>query len=77
MQKRKRIEGVVLSNKMDKTVVVSSVRIKRHPRYRKVVRLKKKYYAHDEENRCVVGDKVVLVETRPLSKRKRWRIVAV
>ena len=69
---RKRLVGRVTSDKMDKTVVVAVDRTKRHPRYRKVVRTTKKYMAHDEENKCEVGDMVRIVETRPISKNKRW-----
>jgi len=61
-----------MSDKMDKTVVVRVERTMRHPRYGKVVRRVKKYKAHDEENRCRVGDLVRIVESRPLSREKRW-----
>jgi small subunit ribosomal protein S17 len=67
-------EGVVVSNAMDKTVVVAVKRTVRHPRYRKYLTMSKKYLAHDERNECGVGDRVVIAETRPLSKRKRWRL---
>lgn len=67
-------EGVVISNKMDKTVVVSVSRLVKHPRYKKFVKQRKRYKAHDEENRCNVGDQVLIAETRPLSKDKRWRV---
>jgi small subunit ribosomal protein S17 len=67
-------EGVVVSDKMDKTVVVSVSRLVKHPRYKKYVKQRKRYKAHDEENRCSVGDQVVIAETRPLSKDKRWRV---
>lgn len=70
--RRKLREGVVVSNKMDKTVVVSIETMKRHPLYGKTIRHSVKYKAHDEENRCVVGDRVRIRETRPLSKDKRW-----
>lgn len=70
--RRKAREGVVVSDKMDKTVVVSVETMKRHPLYGKTVRRSKKFKAHDEENRCVVGDVVRIRETRPLSKDKRW-----
>ncbi len=72
VSRRKMREGVVMSNKMDKTVVVSIETIKRHPLYGKTIRHSVKYKAHDEENRCVVGDRVRIRETRPLSKDKRW-----
>jgi len=67
-------EGVVVSDKMDKTVVVSVSRLVKHPRYKKYVKQRKRYKAHDEENSCSVGDQVVIAETRPLSKDKRWRV---
>jgi len=70
--RRKRLIGRVVSNKMQKTVVVMVERIHRHPRYGKVVREQKKFYAHDEENACRIGDRVRIVESRPLSRLKRW-----
>lgn len=73
--KKKVKDGVVISNKMNKTVTVEVTRKLRHPRYEKVVLLKKKYYAHDESNALEIGQKVSIVETRPLSKMKRWRVV--
>jgi small subunit ribosomal protein S17 len=75
--RRKVREGIVVSDKMDKTVVVQLERLAPHPRYKKVLRLRKKVKAHDEENACRVGDLVRIVETRPLSKEKRWRVVAI
>ncbi|MGA1874391.1 MAG: 30S ribosomal protein S17 [bacterium] len=72
---RKRRVGVVVSDKMDKTVVVEVTRTLIDQTYKKVVRKKKRYKAHDEENQCKVGDKVTIMETRPLSKDKRWRVV--
>lgn len=71
---RRRLEGRVVSNKMDKTVVVAVDRSWRHPLYGKVVRSTEKYKAHDEENKCAEGDLVRMVESRPLSKTKRWVI---
>jgi small subunit ribosomal protein S17 len=73
--RRKMRRGVVVSNKMQKTVVVKVDRTIRHPRYEKVVTRSKKYYAHDESNSLQVGDRVTIMETRPLSKLKRWRVV--
>lgn len=70
--RRKTREGVVVSNKMEKTVVVTVETIKRHPLYGKTMRHTEKYKAHDEENRCIVGDRVRIRESRPLSKDKRW-----
>lgn len=74
---RKQRTGVVVSNKMDKTVAVSVVRRLQHPIYGKYVKRTKKFFAHDEENTCNIGDKVRIMETRPLSKKKRWRLVEV
>ena len=74
---RKVREGVVVSNKMDKTAVVAVVERVRHPKYNKFVLQTKKLYAHDETNDVNVGDKVRVMETRPLSKQKRWRITDV
>ena len=73
--KRKENIGIVVSNKMDKTVTVEVTRKMRHPRYQKVFERSKKYYAHDESNALEIGQKVRIVETRPLSKLKRWRVV--
>ncbi len=67
-------EGYVTSNKMQKSVVVSIVTYKKHPAYGKYVRRTKKFTAHDEKDECQVGDRVRIVETRPLSKTKRWRV---
>ena len=69
---RKTLEGKVVSDKMEKTVVVQVDRLYRHRRYRKVVRAVKKYKAHDAENVCQVGDLVRIVESRPISRTKRW-----
>ncbi len=71
---RKERVGVVVSDKMDKSVVVSVERQLIHPIYGRTIRLKKRYVAHDETNDCKVGDTVKIIETRPLSKTKRWRI---
>ena len=71
---RKVREGVVVSDKMDKTVVVLVERLVQHAVYKKYVRQRKKYKAHDPDNRCHVGDQVAIVETRPLSRDKRWRV---
>ena len=75
--KRKARTGTVISDKMDKTVVVLVESLRRHPLYKKVVRHTSKFKAHDEANACKVGDVVKIVETRPLSKEKRWRVVEV
>lgn len=73
---RKTHKGVVVSNKMQKTVVVKVERTFRHPQYDKVVTRAEKYYAHYEGTGIQIGDEVQIVETRPLSKLKRWRVVA-
>lgn len=72
--KRKTLIGVVTSDKMDKTVVVMVNRIVLHHKYKKYIKKRKKVKAHDEKNECRIGDKVLLIETRPLSKEKRWRV---
>jgi small subunit ribosomal protein S17 len=72
--KRKTLTGVVSSDKMDKTAVVVVNRLVLHPDYRKYVRRRTRVMAHDEKNECHIGDKVLLVETRPLSRLKRWRV---
>ncbi|MFN3567558.1 MAG: 30S ribosomal protein S17 [Caldimicrobium sp.] len=74
MGKRKEMIGVVVSDKMDKTVVVMVERLIKHPLYGKYIKKRKKYMAHDEHNSCKIGDKVLIEETRPLSKKKRWRV---
>jgi small subunit ribosomal protein S17 len=74
---RKVREGVVVSNKMEKTAVVAVVERVRHPKYGKFMLRTKKLYAHDEANDVNIGDKVRVMETRPLSKNKRWRVVEV
>lgn len=74
---KKRRTGVVVSNKMDKTVVVVTDRMTRHPLYLKYIKKRIKFKAHDEVNACEIGDTVLVEETRPLSKDKRWRVVEV
>lgn len=74
---RKTRVGVVTSDKMDKTVVVTIKDKVRHPLYNKIVNRTVKYKAHDEENTCGVGDKVLIMECRPYSKDKRWRVVEI
>lgn len=74
---RKRLVGTVIGNRMDKTVVILVERLIRHAAYKKFVRRRAKYLAHDAGNVCGVGDKVRIVECRPLSKRKRWQVVDV
>jgi small subunit ribosomal protein S17 len=78
MQGKRRIKvGRVVSDKMDKTIVVSVERLRRHPIYKRVVRLSSKFKAHDAENEARVGDTVRIEESRPLSREKRWRVVEV
>ena len=74
---RKVRQGVVVSNKMDKTIVVAIEDHVKHPLYKKIVKKTYKLKAHDENNECNIGDKVKVMETRPLSKDKRWRLVEV
>ena len=69
--------GKVVSDKMDKTIVVAIVDNVRHPKYGKIIKRTVKIHAHDEKNECGVGDKVAVMETRPLSKTKRWRFVEI
>ena len=71
---RRTLEGVVVSDKMDKTVVVRVERLVKDPRYQKYVRRHARFMAHDEENACGIGDRVQIIEHRPLSKRKRWKV---
>ncbi len=73
---RRTLIGQVISDKMDKTVVVRVERLVQDPRYKKYVRRFSKFMAHDEENACGVGDRVRIIEHRPLSKRKRWKVQA-
>ena len=74
---RKVMVGTVVSDKMDKTVVVAEATMKLHKLYKKRLKATKKFKAHDENNDCNVGDKVKIMETRPLSKDKRWRVVTI
>ena len=74
---RKERTGVVLSNKMDKSITVAVKWKEKHPIYGKFVNKTKKYHAHDENNECSIGDTVKVMETRPLSKTKRWRLVQI
>ncbi len=74
---RKTRVGVVISDKMDKTIVVAVQDNVKHPIYGKIIKRTLKLHAHDEENACRVGDKVEVMETRPLSKTKRWRLVEI
>ena len=74
---RKQRKGIVVSDKMDKSVVVAVIRVRRHPLYKKTVRSTKKYLAHSPNNDVHIGDRVLIEETRPLSKRKHWRVLEV
>ena len=74
---RKTRVGLVVSNKMDKTIVVAIQDNVKHPNYGKIIKRTLKLHAHDEENTCNIGDKVEVMETRPLSKTKRWRLVEI
>lgn len=75
--RRKQLVGRVTSNKMDKTVVVVVERTVRHRLYGKVLQRVKKYKVHDERNECRIGDQVLIIESRPLSREKRWRVVEI
>lgn len=75
--KRKVRIGKVVSDKMDKTIVVAIETLVRHPLYKKTIKRTTKFKAHDENNECKVGDRVSIMETRPLSKEKRWRLVEI
>lgn len=74
---RKQLTGVVVETKMDKTAVVLVNRLKKHPTYKKYIRSRKKYMVHDPQNRCHTGDKVRIIESRPVSKRKRWQVLNI
>jgi len=76
-EQRKRLVGIVTSDKMDKTVIVSVTTTKRHKLYGKVIRRVKKYQAHDEQNECKLGDRVQIIESKPISRHKRWAVVSV
>ena len=74
---RQQLTGIVTSAKMEKTIIVKVTRLVQHKLYRRVIRVSKKFYAHDEERQAKLGDTVRIVETRPLSKLKRWRLAEV
>jgi small subunit ribosomal protein S17 len=74
---RKKLVGIVVSNSMDKTAVVKVSRLKKHGTYKKYVGGQKKYKAHDPQNSCHVGDKVRIIESRPMSKTKRWQVIEI
>ena len=72
---KRQLEGVITSDKMNKTKVVAITRLKKHPRYQKFYKVTQKFKAHDENNEYKSGDKVIIEETRPISKDKRWKII--
>jgi len=74
---RKTRQGIVVSDRMNKTIAIELTRTMRHPEYNRIVRRRSKLYAHDENNECGIGDLVQVMETRPLSKMKRWRLVKI
>lgn len=76
-EQRKQLTGIVTSDKMDKTVVVAVSTTKRHPMYGKTIRVTKKYKAHDEANECKIGDRVRIIESKPMSRHKRFAVVSV
>ena len=71
---KREVSGTVVSNKMESTVVVQVERLVKHPLYKKYIRRRNKFMAHDTDNACQIGDRVLITETRPLSKSKRWRV---
>ncbi len=75
--RRKTKIGIVTSDRMNKTIIVKTERLVKHPRYGKYVRRWTKFWAHDEDNLAKIGDRVLIAETRPLSKNKRWRLVSI
>jgi len=77
LDNRRHLTGTVVSDKMDKTIVVRVDRVFKHAKFKKIIRRSKKYHCHDEENQCKPGDFVEMIETRPLSKRKRFRLVKI
>ncbi|MGD8834570.1 MAG: 30S ribosomal protein S17 [Desulfobacteraceae bacterium] len=74
---KRQVTGIIVSNKMDRTVVVQSERLVKHPLYKKYIRRRNKFLAHDQDNACQIGDRVEISESRPLSKTKRWRVIRV
>ncbi|MFM7389398.1 MAG: 30S ribosomal protein S17 [Vampirovibrionales bacterium] len=73
----RQLQGIVVSNKSDKTIVVRVERLQPHPKYGKVTAVSKKFHAHDEHNQCNIGDEVLITESRPLSRLKRWALASV
>ena len=74
---RRQLIGTVVSDKMDKTAVVQVERLVKHPLYKKYIRRRNKFAAHDNDNSCSIGDKVLITESRPISKLKRWRVTDI
>ena len=74
---RRQLTGIVVSDKMDKTAVVQVERLVKHPLYKKYIRRRNKFAAHDKDNSCNIGDKVMITESRPISKLKRWRVTDI
>jgi small subunit ribosomal protein S17 len=74
---KRQVNGIIVSNKMEKTVVVQVERLVKHPLYKKYIRRRNKFMAHDKDNACQIGDRVEISESRPLSKTKRWRVVRI
>ncbi len=74
---RKRLVGTVVSDKMDKTAMVLVERLTKHVTYKKYIRKRSKYMAHDPQNKCQIGDKVRIIESRPISRRKRWQVLEI
>jgi small subunit ribosomal protein S17 len=74
---RRKLVGTVVSDRMDKTVSVLVQRLTRHQAYKKIVRRRAKYMAHDPQKKCTIGDRVRIIESRPMSKRKRWQVVDI
>lgn len=73
---KKQLIGIIISDKMEKTVVVKVERIKKHPRYKRMFKVHKKYKAHDENGEYKIGDKVIIEESKPISKDKKWRVIS-
>jgi small subunit ribosomal protein S17 len=75
--KKRQLTGTVVSDKMDRTAVVQVERLVKHPLYKKYIRRRNKFAAHDSDNQCSIGDKVLITESKPISKRKRWRVTDI
>ena len=76
-EKKRQMYGTVVSNKMDKTVIILTERLVKHRFYKKYIRRRSKFAAHDKDNSCSIGDKVLITESRPLSRSKRWRVIKI